>query len=72
MAMICVFTLLLLLLVLLLGIIGIPLKIFSEKVVIDNIEYQMEPKPKELKDMWLNGEYLFVKIENGFANTWVQ
>lgn len=48
------------------------IKTVSEKIIKDNIEYQMEPKPKELKDTWLNGEYLFVKIENGFANAWVQ
>lgn len=48
------------------------IKTVSEKVVKDNAEYQMEPKPNELKDLWLNGEYLFVKIENGFANAWVQ
>lgn len=48
------------------------IKTVSEKIIKDNIEYQMEPKPKELRDMWLNGEYLFVKIENGFANAWIQ
>ena len=48
------------------------IKTVSEKVVKDNAEYQMEPKPNELKDLWLNGEYLFVKIENGFANAWIQ
>lgn len=48
------------------------IKTVSEKIIKDNIEYQMEPKPKELRDMWLNGEYLFVKIENGFANAWTQ
>ena len=48
------------------------IKTVSEKVAKDNAEYQMEPKPTELRDFWLNGEYLFVKIENGFANAWVQ
>lgn len=48
------------------------IKTVSEKIIKDNIEYQMEQKPKELRDMWLNGEYLFVKIENGFANAWIQ
>lgn len=48
------------------------IKDVSEKVIKDAAEYQMEPKPNELKDLWLNGEYLFVKIENGFANAWVQ
>lgn len=43
----------------------------SEKLINDNAKYQMEPK-NELRDLWLNGEYLFVKIENGFANAWVQ
>ena len=48
------------------------IKTVSEKVIKDNIKYQMEPIPTELRDLWLNGEYLFVKIENGFANAWVQ
>lgn len=48
------------------------IKDVSEKVIKDNIKYQMEPIPTELRDFWLNGEYLFVKIENGFANAWVQ
>lgn len=43
----------------------------SEKLINDNAKYQMEPK-NELRDLWLNGEYLFVKIENGFANAWIQ
>lgn len=48
------------------------IKDVSEKVIEDNIKYQMEPIPTELRDFWLNGEYLFVKIENGFANAWIQ
>lgn len=48
------------------------IKTVSEKVIKDNDEFQMEPKPNELRNLWLNGEYLFVKIENGFANAWVQ
>ena len=43
----------------------------SKKLINDNAKYQMEPK-NELRDLWLNGEYLLVKIENGFANAWVQ
>lgn len=43
----------------------------SEKLINDNAKYQMEPK-NELRDLWLNGEYLFIKIENGFANAWIQ
>ena len=48
------------------------IKDVSEKIIKENAKIQMEPKPKELEDMWLNGEYLFVKIENGFAETWTQ
>lgn len=48
------------------------IKTVSEKVIKDNDEFQMEPKPNELRNLWLNGEYLFVKIENGFANAWIQ
>lgn len=48
------------------------IKDVSEKVINDNIKYQMEPIPTELRDLWLNGEYLLVKIENGFANAWIQ
>ena len=48
------------------------IKTVFEKVAEDNAELQMESKPNELRDLWLNGEYLFVKIENGFANAWVQ
>ena len=48
------------------------IKTVSEKVAKDNAEYQMEPKPTELRDLWLNGEYLFIKIEDGFANAWIQ
>ena len=48
------------------------IKTVSEKVIEDNIKFQMEPIPTELRDFWLNGEYFFVKIENGFANAWIQ
>lgn len=48
------------------------IKTVSEKVIKDNAEFQKDPESTELRDFWLNGEYLFVKIENGFANAWIQ
>lgn len=49
------------------------IKTVSEKLINDNVKHQIGSKPNELRDLWwLNGEYLLVKIENGFANAWVQ
>ena len=46
-----------------------------EEYVVEKYQNQQNKEWGEGKDfnsMWLNGEVLFIKIENGFATSWVK